>query len=135
MLKGDKLNTPYFNLSNQTPISGSISTIPASNGLKTTSQNGSSENAVLALNNGQTANGTPTTGGKQQKVTRRVAHEICEKRKLEVQEFELAKRVKTEGDANETLIKQLVKQVESDFATNENDVSKIRVILKKKIFN
>ena len=45
------------------------------------------------------------------------------KRKLEEQESELNKRVKTEGDASENLIKQLVQEVESDLANVENDVS------------
>lgn len=47
---------------------------------------------------------------------------IEEKRKLEEQESELSKKVKTEGDAPEFLIKQLVREVEAEFADNESDV-------------
>ena len=69
-----------------------------------------------------------------QKVTRRVAHEICEKRKLEEQEFELSKRVKTEGDVNEELIKKLIKQVEAEQADVENDVILFIVPILNKIY-
>lgn len=58
-----------------------------------------------------------------QKVTRRVAHEIHEKRKLEEQESELTKRVKTEGDLPEDLIRQIVNQVEIEYSNTQNEAS------------
>lgn len=119
MLKGDKFSTPYFNI-----INNSESICPL-NSLKI-SQNVSlsSKDSQISTNG---SNGINAAGivANSQKVTRRVAHEICEKRKLEEQEFELSKRVKTEGDANEALIKQLVSDVEGDFTNNENDVSNL----------
>ena len=48
---------------------------------------------------------------------------IKEKRKQEEQESELNKKVKTEGDASESLIKDLVKEVESEMADIQNDVN------------
>lgn len=48
---------------------------------------------------------------------------IKEKRKLEEQESNQSKKVKTEGDRSETLIKQLIREVESEFANNEREVS------------
>ena len=48
---------------------------------------------------------------------------FAEKRKLEEQESEMSKKVKSEGDIPEQLIKQLVQQVELESANNENDVS------------
>jgi histone acetyltransferase len=59
----------------------------------------------------------------KQKVTRRVAHEICEKRKMEEQELETNKRIKSEGDIADPLIKQLVKQVDAEFSHNDTEAS------------
>ena len=50
---------------------------------------------------------------------------IKEKRKLEEQESNQSKKVKTEGDRSETLIKQLIREVESEFANNEREVYKL----------
>lgn len=50
------------------------------------------------------------------KVTRRRAHEISEKRKLEEKECEKSKKHKSEGDASDLLVKELVCQVEAETA-------------------
>ena len=124
MLKSDKLSTPYISLANNSLDNGPHCTTNQSN-TRSTNQNGGN-NLKESTINSVASNGVGNTlnNGQQQKVTRRVAHEICEKRKMEEQEFEISKRVKTEGDASELLIKQLVKQVETEFSTNENDVIK-----------
>lgn len=122
MLKGDKLSTHYSNIiNNSESLNGSLNSIKYSQ-----NNASSSKDSILSING---PNGTNAVGivNNTQKVTRRVAHEICEKRKLEEQEYEMSKRVKTEGDANETLIKQLVTDVEADFTNNENDVSQQKI--------
>lgn len=131
MLKGDNSVAPYLNLTNNAGP-GAIQCGPSSKssggGGGSSSQSAiKQESAFSALACAAAAAGTAASNGQQQqKVTRRVAHEICEKRKLEEQESELNKRVKTEGDVNEAVIKQLVKQVEQEYANNENDVSPCR---------
>lgn len=45
-----------------------------------------------------------------------------EKRKQEEQESNQSKKVKTEGDRPEALIKQLIREVESEFANTEREV-------------
>jgi hypothetical protein len=45
-----------------------------------------------------------------------------EKRKLEEKESEQTKKVKSEGDAPESLIKQLVQEVEQELSNVESDV-------------
>jgi hypothetical protein len=85
------------------------------------------------------------------KVTRRVAHEIngmrlalgvesetfeteflfffvdifVEKRKLEEAELEGNKKIKTEGDLSEDLIRQIAHEVDAEFTNMENDVSQV----------
>lgn len=120
MLKGDKMSTPYFTLANQTPGNGAQSSSSTQASTSKSNGNFSIKESALSILNSSGNGGIAGSSG--QKVTRRVAHEICEKRKLEEQEFELSKRVKTEGDVNETVIKQLVKEVESEMADNENGV-------------
>ena len=123
MLKGDNSVAPYLNLTNNAASNG-IQCASSSRPSGGSGQGGiKQESAFSALACAAAAGSAGTSGQQQQKVTRRVAHEICEKRKLEEQESELNKRVKTEGDVNEALIKQLVKQVEQEYANNENDVS------------
>ncbi len=124
MLKGEKSNAPYFSLA-----CSSISNGQVNPGQTRSSHSGgrevTKEAGMLLLGAGSSngiGNATVVSGGGQ-KVTRRVAHEICEKRKLEEQEMESSKRVKTEGDVNEAVIKELVQIVESEMAGVENDVS------------
>lgn len=50
------------------------------------------------------------------KVTRRRAHEISEKRKLEEKECDKSKKHKSEGDAPDLLVKELVGEVEAETA-------------------
>jgi hypothetical protein len=119
MLKSDKTSIPYFNLANN-----NFSSISATNFSKSNASSFNlKENSLFSNNQHSSSNSSFLNNPTQQKVTRRVAHEICEKRKLEEQEFELSKRVKTEGDVNENLIKELVNQVETEFANVENDVN------------
>lgn len=122
MLKGDNSVAPYLNLTNNAGVQcASSSKSSGGSGQGAIKQEGAFSALACAA-----AAGSAATNGQQQqqqKVTRRVAHEICEKRKLEEQESELNKRVKTEGDVNEAVIKQLVKQVDQEYANNENDVS------------
>lgn len=58
-----------------------------------------------------------------QKVTRRVAHEIHEKRKQEEQELEQNKKIKTEGDLPESKIREIVNKVEIEFSNSENETN------------
>ena len=104
MLKGEKFSTPFFNLNMQN--SPSLSSLSKMNFTSSQLMKDS-----LAGPSGST----------QQKVTRRRVQEICEKRKQEEQDAESHKKVKTEGDATESLIKQLVKEVESEQADVQND--------------
>lgn len=125
MLKGDKLSTLYFNLTSSHSLSSNLSfaslnPIRSSNG-STTMNPKESSSLVSFISSQASSVGMHSLQPIHQKVTRRVAHEICEKRKLEEQEFELSKRVKTEGDVNEELIKKLIKQVEAEQADVEND--------------
>ncbi len=124
MLKGDKLNAPYFSLACSSingPQISSIHTRSNQNNSKDATKE--SETLLLSTNsNGGSSSGVCLTNASGQKVTRRVAHEICEKRKLEEQEIELSKRVKTEGDVNELIIKELVQVVEAELADVENGV-------------
>jgi hypothetical protein len=105
MLKGENSLAPYLTLTNNPASHGIQSSLSVQSAIK---QEGAS---VCAASKAEA------------KVTRRVAHEICEKRRLEEQESEWSKRVKSEGDVSEATIKQLVKQVEQEYANNENDVS------------
>ncbi len=45
-----------------------------------------------------------------------------EKRKLEEAELDVNKRVKTEGDLSESLIRQIANEVDAEFTNLENDV-------------
>ena len=70
--------------------------------------------AVSNSSNTNSNNNNNSSNNKVEKVTRRRVHEICEKHKLEEQEWAQSKRVKREGDANERLIRDLVAEVESE---------------------
>lgn len=115
---------PYLNLTNNAGSNGiQCASSSKSSGGSSQAAIKQEQSAFSALACAAAAGGAANNGQQQQKVTRRVAHEICEKRKLEEQESELNKRVKTEGDVSEAVIKQLVKQVDQEYANNENDVS------------
>jgi hypothetical protein len=121
MLKGEKSNAPYFSLACSSLSNGQVN--PGQT--RSSAREVTKEAGMLLLGAGSSngvGSGAVVSGGGQ-KVTRRVAHEICEKRKLEEQEMESSKRVKTEGDVNEAVIKELVQIVESEMAGVENDVS------------
>jgi histone acetyltransferase len=107
MLKGEKFSSPHFNLHTQ-QLQNSLGS------------------CVNALNKSLSLSQSLDTSQQQQpqqqhKVTRRRIHDAYEKRKQEEQEEEQSKRVKTEGDVPEHLIKELVKQVDAEQANVQND--------------
>ena len=125
MLKGEKISTPYFNLA-ATSFKDNLFSIGSQADSSTISASSSGITHACSSSSGGAGGGVRETSNAtnhQQKVTRRRVHEICEKRKQEEQESESHKKVKTEGDASESLIRELVKQVESEQANVQNDVS------------
>lgn len=48
---------------------------------------------------------------------------LKEKRKMEEKELEVNKKIKSEGDLSESLIKQIVKEVENEQADSQNEAS------------
>ena len=124
MLKGEKFSTPYFNLTNLNHhhlLLSSTNLKESFNPLLNHAHAASNVGGGNAKESG--ANVGMCGESKQSKVTRRRVHEITEKRKQEEQEFESNKKVKSEGDASESLIKEFVKKVESEQANVQNDVN------------
>jgi hypothetical protein len=136
MLKGEKISTPYFNSFSTSSLETNGKLIDSSSSSSSVAPSTSMANykdglilsTASSLSLAANALNQHTQPQHQQqatqKVTRRRVHEITEKRKQEEQESESHKKVKTEGDAPESLIKQLVKQVESEQANVQNDVNK-----------
>jgi histone acetyltransferase len=120
MLKGEKLSTPYLNLSLEKNLNPNI--INQHNNQSTSNKDQLSIGSSQSLSISSQSQLQLLQQQQQQKVTRRRVQEICEKRKQEEQESEMTKRIKTEGDVSEALIKEIVKKVDKEHA-NEQDAS------------